>query len=131
MEKLEKQIVDYIYSTRYEDLSKEVIDSVQDRILDSIGVAMAAFNDDAPKAVRKYALNRKKQSGSFIWGTDLQVDSETAAFSNGTSVRYLDYNDTYLSLEPLHPSDMIPGLVSLSEENRSISGMVVTVIAGD
>jgi len=128
MEKLEKQIVDYIYSTRYEDLSQEVIDSVQDRILDSIGVAMAAFNDDAPKAVRKYALNRKKQSGSFIWGTDLQVDSETAAFSNGTSVRYLDYNDTYLSLEPLHPSDMIPGLVSLSEENNKTGKDLILAI---
>ncbi len=129
MKKLEKQIVDYIYSTQYDDLSKEVIDSVQDRILDSIGVAMAAFNDDAPKAVRKYALNRKKNSGSFIWGTDLQVDSETAAFSNGTSVRYLDYNDTYLSLEPLHPSDMIPGLVSLSEENNKTGKDLILAIA--
>ncbi|MFL2763236.1 MAG: MmgE/PrpD family protein [Dehalococcoidia bacterium] len=129
MEKLEKQIVDYIYSTQYEDLSKEVIDSVQDRILDSIGVAMAAFNDDAPKAVRKYALNRKNNNGSFIWGTDLKVDSETAAFSNGTSVRYLDYNDTYLSLEPLHPSDMIPGLISLSEENNKTGKDLILAIA--
>ena len=129
MEKLEKQIVDYIYSTQYEDLSKEVIDSVQDRILDSIGVAMAAFNDDAPKAVRKYALNRKNNNGSFIWGTDLKVDSETAAFSNGTSVRYLDYNDTYLSLEPLHPSDMIRGLISLSEENNKTGKDLILAIA--
>ncbi len=28
-----------------------------------------------------------------------------AAFSNGVHIRYLDCNDTYLSLEPAHPSD--------------------------
>ena len=98
-------------------LTNEVIDSVQDRILDSIGVAIAAFNDDAPIAARKYSLKRIQNKGSYIWGTSNLVDSETAAFTNGTSVRYLDYNDTYLSLEPLHPSDMIPGLVALAEEN--------------
>ena len=96
MEKLEKQIVDYIYSTKYSDLTFEVIDSVQDRILDSIGVAIAAFDDDAPISARQYASNRTKVNGSYVWGTDIRVDSETGAFTNGTSVRYLDYNDTYL-----------------------------------
>ncbi len=28
-----------------------------------------------------------------------------AAFANGVHIRYLDCNDTYLSLEPAHPSD--------------------------
>ena len=121
MENFERVIVNYIQSTKFEELSLEVINSTQDRILDSIGVAIAAFNDDAPIAVRKYALTKQKLNGSTIWGTDIMADSETAAFANGTSVRYLDYNDTYLSLEPLHPSDMIPGLVALAEEN-SLSG---------
>ncbi len=129
MEKLEKQIVDYIYSTKYSDLTSEVIDSVQDRILDSIGVAIAAFDDDAPISARQYASNRTKVNGSYVWGTDIKVDSETGAFTNGTSVRYLDYNDTYLSLEPLHPSDMIPGLISLSEENNKSGKDLILAIA--
>ena len=37
MENFESSIVNYIQSTKFEKLSKEVIDSVQDRILDSIG----------------------------------------------------------------------------------------------
>ena len=95
MENFERVIVNYIQSTKFEELSLEVINSTQDRILDSIGVAIAAFNDDAPIAVRKYALTKQKLNGSTIWWTDIMADSETAAFANGTSVRYLDYNDTY------------------------------------
>ena len=129
MENFESAIVNYIQSTKFEKLSKEVIDSVQDRILDSIGVAIAAFDDDAPISVRKYALTKQKANGSTIWGTDIMTDSETAAFANGTSVRYLDYNDTYLSLEPLHPSDMIPGLVALAQENNISGKELVLAIA--
>ena len=129
MENFESAIVNYIQSTKFEKLSKEVIDSVQDRILDSIGVAIAAFDDDAPISVRKYALAKQKANGSTIWGTDIMTDSETAAFANGTSVRYLDYNDTYLSLEPLHPSDMIPGLVALAQENNISGKELVLAIA--
>jgi len=30
-------------------------------------------------------------------------------------VRYLDFNDTYLSLEPAHPSDNIPAAVAAAQ----------------
>ncbi|MCS7313219.1 MAG: MmgE/PrpD family protein, partial [Acidobacteria bacterium] len=43
---------------------------------------------------------------------------EVTAFVNGVMVRYLDFNDTYLSREPLHPSDMIPALMALAEWRR-------------
>jgi len=38
-----------------------------------------------------------------------------AGFANGIAVRYLDFNDTYLSKEPLHPSDVIAPLMALAE----------------
>lgn len=46
-------------------------------------------------------------------------------------VRYLDYNDTYLSKEPpLHPSDMIPALMAAAEYRGGLSGKdLVTAIA--
>ena len=31
--------------------------------------------------------------------------ADWAAFANGVHIRYFDCNDTYLSLEPAHPSD--------------------------
>ena len=39
--------------------------------------------------------------------------------SKSTKIRYLDWNDTYLSLEPAHPSDNISGILAIGETERS------------
>jgi 2-methylcitrate dehydratase len=46
-------------------------------------------------------------------------------------VRYLDYNDTYLSLEPAHPSDNIAPCVAVTQSNRKTGKdlILATVIA--
>ena len=43
-----------------------------------------------------------------------RTSPEWATFVNGLLIRYLDYNDTYLSLEPCHPSDLIASLWAAS-----------------
>ncbi|MBI4202325.1 MAG: MmgE/PrpD family protein [Chloroflexi bacterium] len=108
----------YTCNVRKTPLSLETVHEVKRRIVDSVGVAMAAFAQDAPKAARAYAQEYASDArgpGATIWGTPVKVNPEAAAFANGVMVRYLDFNDTYLSLEPLHPSDLIPGLVALAE----------------
>ena len=48
-------------------------------------------------------------------GTSVRVPVEAATFANGCAVRYLDFNDTYLSKEAIHPSDNIPGIMAVGE----------------
>jgi 2-methylcitrate dehydratase len=55
------------------------------------------------------------KDGATIWGTRHRTTPELAAFANGTFVRYLDCNDTYLSKEPAHPSDNIPACLAVAE----------------
>jgi 2-methylcitrate dehydratase len=55
------------------------------------------------------------RKGSNLFGLNFKTNPEISAFANCVLVRYLDFNDTYLSKEPLHPSDMIPGLWSIAE----------------
>ena len=105
----------YAHQVKWEDLPSGTTHEVKRRVLDSIGVAIAAFADEAPRAAREYAYDLAHHNGATIWGTPIKVAPEVAAFANGVMVRYLDFNDTYLSLEPLHPSDMIPGLVALCQ----------------
>jgi 2-methylcitrate dehydratase len=50
-----------------------------------------------------------------VWGTKHRTLPELAAFANGAMVRYLDYNDTYLSLEPAHPSDNLSACVAVAQ----------------
>ena len=40
---------------------------------------------------------------------------EWATFVNGLLIRYLDYNDTYLSLEPAHPSDNLAAVLAVGD----------------
>ena len=99
------------------------------RLLDSIGVALAAFAQPAPRAARACAYPFALGSGATLWGTPVRTTPEMAAFANGVMVRYLDFNDTYLSKEPLHPSDVIPALWALAEWRDSGPGELVAAIA--
>ncbi|MBI4311123.1 MAG: MmgE/PrpD family protein [Chloroflexi bacterium] len=108
----------YARNTRWETLPPATVHEVKRRIIDSIGVAIAAFDEDAPVAARAYAQDyayRGNSRAATVWGTAARVNPEVAAFASGLMVRYLDFNDTYLSQEPLHPSDLIPGLMALAE----------------
>jgi 2-methylcitrate dehydratase len=98
------------------DLPDATVHEVRRRILDSVGVAIAALDEDSPVAARRYAAAATPgtEGGATLWGTSDRAGLEAAGFANGVAVRFLDFNDTYLSLEPLHPSDVIPPLVALA-----------------
>src|SRR6185295_8495541 len=49
-------------------------------------------------------------------------------FVNGLLIRYLDYNDTYLSLEPAHPSDNLAAVLAAGEVAKA-SGAELIVAA--
>jgi 2-methylcitrate dehydratase len=51
--------------------------------------------------------------GTMLGGGKCSI--EWATFVNGLLIRYLDYNDTYLSLEPAHPSDNLAPVLSVGE----------------
>ena len=122
----------YTDAITYEHLPKETIHEVKRRILDSFGTAMSAMGEDTPKAVRNYAYDyalAPGQRGGTLWGTATKTPPEIAGFVNGVAVRYLDFNDTYLSKEPLHPSDMIGALMALAEWHGNSTRDLITALA--
>jgi 2-methylcitrate dehydratase len=56
----------------------------------------------------------QSQPGAHLFGGG-QSSVEWATFVNGLLIRYLDYNDTYLSLEPAHPSDNLAPVLAVGE----------------
>jgi len=120
---------EYSSASTWDRLAPDVIHEVKRRILDSIGVATAAFDEDSPSAARRYARAHVDRRGATIWGTGLRAGAEAAGFANGVAVRYLDFNDTYLSLEPLHPSDAIPALFALAEARDRPPRELIAAIA--
>lgn len=117
-DRFSRMLAEYAASARWEELPPPTVHEVKRRVLDSFGVALAAFAEPAPKAARHYAYRWPQPGGATLWGTPFTSSADVAAFANGVLVRYLDFNDTYLSREPLHPSDVIPALWALAEWRR-------------
>lgn len=64
--------------------------------------------------------------GATLLGTDHRTSPELAAFTNGLLGRYLDYNDTYLSREPCHPSDNFGAVLAAAEAAGASGRDVIT-----
>ncbi len=103
------------YATNPFTLPTDTLHEVKRRIIDSFGVMSAAMRDDAPCVARAYAEAFPLDHGARLFGSAQRAAPDVAGFANGVHVRYLDFNDTYLSREPLHPSDCIPPLLALAE----------------
>jgi 2-methylcitrate dehydratase len=116
---LAQQLADYVASVEYADVSKEVIHETKKRIIDSLGCAIGAFSAEPVKISRKIAEAPSITQGSTVFGTRKKSTPDLAAFVNGIMVRYFDYNDTYLSKEPAHPSDNIGPCFSVAEDEGS------------
>jgi len=116
---LAEQLADYVNSINYQDVPENVVHETKKRIVDSLGCAIGAFNADPVKISRKVAETARDSQGSTLFGTRKKTIPDLASFVNGIMVRYFDYNDTYLSKEPAHPSDNIGPCFSVAESERA------------
>ncbi|WP_338604169.1 MmgE/PrpD family protein [Sulfolobus tengchongensis] len=105
-----EKIAEFVNSVNYESLSESVIHEAKRRVIDSIAVARGALNSP-PHLVNKSVVKFFQGEVPLLFGGSATPDF--AAFYNTFLIRYLDFNDTYLSKEPLHPSDMIGAFLSL------------------
>src|SRR5262249_38488873 len=101
---LATRLADYACALRFEDLPSAVVHEAKRRFIDSLATAVGAMNADAYAIAKRCALRVQAQPGASLLGGG-RSSAEWATFVNGLLIRYLDYNDTYLSLEPAHPSD--------------------------
>lgn len=100
----------------YQDLPEKTIHEVKRRVIDSIATCLGAYSSKPAHIARaKASASNDPPPSANVWGTKHFCQPEVAAFANGAMVRYLDYNDTYLSLEPAHPSDNIAATVAVSQ----------------
>ncbi len=111
-----RKMAQWTTGLRYEDLPEKTVHEVKRRVLDSIATTLGAYHSNPAKVARAKAMAANDPPpAATVWGTNHRTSPDLAAFANGTMVRYLDYNDTYLSLEPAHPSDNIPAAVAVAQ----------------
>src|SRR5437588_6107045 len=126
---LAHQFAEYTCALRFEDLSRETVNEVKRRVIDSIGCALGAWNEEPCRIAREVASEFSAKHGATIIGTHHQAPPDWAAFATGCCIRYLDYNDTYLSKEPAHPSDNISAVMAVAESVGANGRAAITAIA--
>ena len=86
------------------------------RLIDSLGCAIGAFREDPVRMARRWSSRTTQQAFRRSSGRDTKTSPDMATFVNGIMIRYFDYNDTYLSKEPAHPSDNISACLAVGEQ---------------
>lgn len=119
----------YARALCYDRLPAEVVHEVKRRVLDSLACAVGAWNAAPCRVARGIARSVAWPKGATVWGAANKTLPDLAAFANGTAVRYLDFNDTYLSLEPAHPSDNLAAILAAGEMARASGQRVIQAIA--
>jgi 2-methylcitrate dehydratase len=126
---LAHRLAEYACSLNFEDLSPEVVHEVKRRVIDSFGCALGAWHEEPCVIARTVASDFSAKNGGTIIGTDHQAPPDWAAFATGCCIRYFDYNDTYLSKEPAHPSDNIAAALAVGESVGATGRELITAIA--
>jgi 2-methylcitrate dehydratase len=116
---LAERLASYALSVKYSDLGAATVRNLKLRVVDAIGCALGAFGAEPAEIARRVAESESAKREATLLGTDRGTSAELAAFVNGLMVRYFDYNDTYLSKEPAHPSDNLGACLAVAEMQGS------------
>lgn len=108
-------LVSYVNAITYDKLPGNAVHEVKRRLIDSIGCALGGYFGEPCKIARSIASSFQTQKGATLIGTRTKTVTDLATFANGSMIRYLDYNDTYLSKEPCHPSDNFSAILAIGE----------------
>src|SRR5437764_9807307 len=108
------RLADYAVDLSFDQLTREAVHEAKRRFIDSFATAVGAMPADAYAVARRCALRVSGDPGASLLGGG-RSSPEWAAFVNGLLIRYLDFNDTYLSKEPAHPSDNLAAVLAVGE----------------
>src|SRR2546429_7356188 len=127
---LANRLAEYAGLLRYEDLPAETVHESKRRFIDSFATAVGAMDAEAYAIAKRCALRVQGEPGASLLGGG-RSSAEWATFVNGLLIRYLDYNDTYLSLEPAHPSDNLAAVLAAGEAvNATGPELIVAAVLG-
>jgi 2-methylcitrate dehydratase len=115
MDNTTRALASYVASLRYEQLAPNTVHEAKKHLIDSIGCAYGGFDSEPALIARRMAACISSTRPARLFGTGQCTSMEMAAFANAVMVRYLDYNDTYISVGSGHPSDMIAACLAVAD----------------
>ena len=123
-----ERIADYAAALRFAQLPADAVRHCKRCLVDTVGLALGAFDAEPSRIARGMAQRTSVASGSRILGTAHRALPELAAFANGVMARYFDGNDVYVGGGG-HPSDMMAAILAAADANGADGKSIVTAIA--
>lgn len=126
---ISQQLGAFVETTGLADIPGEVADSVGRRVLDTLGIAVAAAPLDTSRAARRWAHETGGRPAASAVGLPDRTSAPVAAFVNGVLAHSLDYDDTHLP-SVLHPSAaVVPAALAAGERAGASGADMVRAVA--
>ncbi len=127
-QKLVQTLAHFVAQATFDQLPRPVVQSVKQRVLDTLGISLAAVAGRAANGVGELVdLWGGREEASLVYRAG-RFPAPNAALFNGTLAHSLDFDDTHLP-SVLHPSaSVIPATLALGEA-LGVSGRNAIVAA--
>jgi 2-methylcitrate dehydratase len=130
---LAETLARYAAALKYGDLPEDVVHIAKRTILDTLGCAFGGYTAGPSKIAIKLASEVNSKQGATVLISGIKTSPDLAVFANGVMIRYLDFNDAFVSLThgAGHPSDTIAALLASAEltERSGRDLITATVLA--
>src|SRR6516164_8385808 len=103
------ELARYATGLRYEDLPEDIVRLARRTILDTVGCAFGGYAAAPSKIALKLAGGVSAKQPATVLISGIETSPDLAVFADGVMIRYLDFNDAFVSLThgAGHPSDTI------------------------
>ena len=126
---LAQQLARFVVTNSFDTLPPDVVGSVRMRVLDILGICVAASSLDTSASARAFVAAQGDNPQAMAIGMGRRVPAAQAAFINGVLAHSLDYDDTHLP-SILHPSaSVVPAAIAAAEEVGADGKALIAAIA--
>src|SRR5690242_11120773 len=112
---LVQEMAEFVTRSTFDDISDDGREQLKIRVLDALACGLGALDAEPVQMVRTHTRSFGSEGNCTLIGGG-NAAADRAAFYNGTLVRYLDFNDSYLAKgETCHPSDNLAPVLAAAE----------------
>lgn len=122
-----ERLASFAAALRFDALPTEVVDSVRLRVLDTLGLALAASRADFARAV--LAVVAREQGPCTVLGTDRTASAPLAILANGALAHGLDFDDTHPPSITHASAVVLPTVLAVGEALHLDGRAVITAAA--
>jgi 2-methylcitrate dehydratase len=124
-----RQISEFAFNLKYEDLPEKVVHEVKRFLYDSIGCAYGGYHTRDVNILRDIYLKMGGSEEATLFGFGDKIPAVNATLINSLMIRALDFNDIYWKEDPSHPSDLIPAALTIGElVDTSMKEVIVAIV---